>query len=58
VRLLAGPDDGRELVNFLRRAEEDIGTLPACDTALDALASLPRRRILATFLETLPVSAQ
>jgi len=53
VRLLAGPP-GKELIDALRQAEGDPAALPLCDGALDALATVPRRRILASFLKTLP----
>jgi hypothetical protein len=54
---LAGPS-ANELVNALCAAGADLTVLARCDAALDALATVPRRRILATFLETLPVRAR
>jgi len=57
VRILAGPA-GRELVSVLRQAEANTAALPAADAEIDALPTVTRRRILSTFLETLPASAQ
>ena len=52
----AGPA-GRELVAMLRQDEADTAVPPAADAEVDALPTVTRRRILATFLETLPQSA-
>jgi hypothetical protein len=57
TRVLAGPA-GRHLIDALREAETEAAALVLCDVALDALAPVPRRRILGTFLETLPGSAR
>jgi hypothetical protein len=57
AHVLAGRRAG-DLVNALRAAETDPAALTICDAALDALPTIPRRRILATFFETLPISAR
>ncbi len=48
VRLCLGPR-GEVLADALRRAESDPGYLPAALTALDGLAPLDRRTVLASF---------
>lgn len=48
ARLIAGPT-GAILVDRLRQAETDIGVLPEALAALDALPTLPRRRLLASY---------
>ena len=56
-RVFAGPA-GKELTDALRRAETDIVALADCDRQLDSLPTITRRRVLCTFLQTLPVGAQ
>jgi len=57
VRLLADPS-ARDLVAPLRTAETDSAALPSCAPALDALATIPRRRILANPASTLPPAGE
>jgi hypothetical protein len=53
VRLIVGPA-AASLVTALRQAEADSAALPAVDLELNALPTIPRRRILCTFAATLP----
>jgi hypothetical protein len=55
TRILASPA-GHQLTEALRAVETNPAALPICDAALDGLATIPRRRILASFAATLPVS--
>lgn len=48
VHLCTGPR-GERLADELRRAERDAAHLPAALVALDALAALDRRQVLASF---------
>ncbi|MGU3541029.1 hypothetical protein [Methylobacterium sp. A54F] len=51
VRLLTGPR-GAELATLLRRAEQDPAALEAAVAALNRLASIDRRQVLASFIAT------
>ena len=53
ARVLAGPA-AVALIAALRQAEADTSALPAVDLALDALPTVPRRRILCTLAAILP----
>jgi hypothetical protein len=57
TRVLVGPA-GRQLTEVFRPSETNPAALPSCDAALDGLAPVPRRRILASFAATLPASRQ
>jgi hypothetical protein len=59
ARVLGGPA-AEQLVAALRQAETDAAALPAADAQLDAMPTIPRRRILSSFAATLPapVSSQ
>jgi len=47
-----------DLVAALRPAETDPAALPTCDAALNALATIPRRRTLAIIASTLPPAGE
>jgi len=47
-----------DLFAALREAETDPAASPSCDAALDALATIPRRRILASIASTLPPAGE
>jgi len=52
VHLLARRE-GRDLIAGLREAERDSARLSDCDGLLDCLPTVPRRRVLCAFLQTL-----
>jgi hypothetical protein len=51
IRVFAGPT--ATAYETLRAAESDTALLPVADAALSALPTVPLRRVLATFAETL-----